>query len=144
MRVLPWAGERADVTVPKEVQPVVVVLLLGLVTDYAIFFLSEMRTRLRRGEPRLAAARASVAEVGADRASPPGLIVAAGTAALVAGKLEFFRAFGPGLALTTLISMVVAITLVPALMAIFGVAPVRRAACAARRARGARPPASGR
>jgi RND superfamily putative drug exporter len=120
VRVLPWAGERAGVTVPKEVQPIVVVLLLGLVTDYAIFFLSEMRDRLRQGRPRLAAARESVVEV-APIVFTAGLIVAAGTAALVAGKLEFFRAFGPGLALTTLISMIVAITLVPALTAIFGV-----------------------
>ncbi|MEY2532428.1 MAG: putative drug exporter of the superfamily [bacterium] len=119
VRVLPWAGERAGVTVPKEVQPVVLVLLLGLVTDYAIFFLSGMRGRLRQGEPRLAAARATVVEVG-PIVFTAGLIVAAGTAALVAGKLEFFRAFGPGLALTTLISMVVAITLVPALVALFG------------------------
>jgi RND superfamily putative drug exporter len=119
VRVLPWAGERADVTVPKEVQPVIVVLLLGLVTDYAIFFLSGMRRRLRQGEPRIPAARATVTEV-APIVFTAGLIVAAGTAALVAGKLDFFRAFGPGLALTTLISMVVAITLVPALLAIFG------------------------
>jgi len=119
VRVLPWAGERAEVTVPKEVQPVIVVLLLGLVTDYAIFFLSGMRRRLRQGEPRVAAARATVTEV-APIVLTAGLIVAAGTAALVAGKLDFFRAFGPGLALTTLVSMVVAITLVPALVAIFG------------------------
>src|SRR5690348_18117433 len=32
----------------------------------------------------------------------------------------FFRAFGPGLALTTLIALVVSITLVPALIALFG------------------------
>jgi putative drug exporter of the RND superfamily len=119
VRILPWAGERADVTVPKEVQPVIVVLLLGLVTDYAIFFLSGMRRRLRQGEPRIPAARATVSEV-APIVFTAGLIVAAGTAALVAGKLDFFRAFGPGLALTTLVSMVVAITLVPALVAIFG------------------------
>ena len=49
MRVLPWLGERANVTVPKEIEPVVVVLLLGLVTDYSIFFLSETRRRLQRG-----------------------------------------------------------------------------------------------
>ncbi|MEA2229100.1 MAG: putative drug exporter of the superfamily [Solirubrobacteraceae bacterium] len=119
VRVLPWAGERAGVTVPKEVQPVVVVLLLGLVTDYAIFFLSAMRGRIRQGEPRLTAARGTIVEI-APIVFTAGLIVAAGTAALVAGKLEFFRAFGPGLALTTLISMVVAITLVPALIALFG------------------------
>src|SRR3954464_13863023 len=119
IRILPWAGEQANVTVPKEVQPIIVVLLLGLVTDYTIFFLSGMRRRLRLGEPRLAAARGAVVEV-APIVFTAGLIVAAGTAALVAGKLDFFRAFGPGLALTTVISMVVAITLVPALIAIFG------------------------
>jgi putative drug exporter of the RND superfamily len=119
IRILPWAGERAHVTVPKEVQPIIVVLLLGLVTDYTIFFLSGMRRRLRRGEPRVRAARATVVEV-APIVFTAGLIVAAGTAALVAGKLDFFRAFGPGLALTTLISMVVAITLVPAFVGIFG------------------------
>src|SRR4051794_20029207 len=119
IRLLPWAGEQASVTVPKEVQPIIVVLLLGLVTDYTIFFLSGMRRRLRLGEARVPAARATVAEV-APIVFTAGMIVAAGTAALVAGKLDFFRAFGPGLALTTLISMVVAITLVPALIGIFG------------------------
>jgi RND superfamily putative drug exporter len=119
IRILPWAGEQANVTVPKEVQPIIVVLLLGLVTDYTIFFLSGMRRRLRLGEARLPAARATIVEV-APIVFTAGLIVAAGTAALVAGKLEFFRAFGPGLALTTLLSMIVAITLVPALVAIFG------------------------
>jgi putative drug exporter of the RND superfamily len=119
IRILPWAGEQANVTVPKEVQPIIVVLLLGLVTDYTIFFLSGMRRRLQLGEERLPAARATVVEV-APIVFTAGLIVAAGTAALIAGKLDFFRAFGPGLALTTLISMIVAITLVPALIAVFG------------------------
>jgi RND superfamily putative drug exporter len=119
MRVLPWLGERADVTVPKEIEPVVVVLLLGLVTDYSIFFLSATRRRLRAGDERLPAARAAVAEV-APIVITAGLIVAAGTAALVVGHLQFFRAFGPGLAATTLISLAVSVTLVPALVALFG------------------------
>jgi putative drug exporter of the RND superfamily len=119
MRVLPWLGERADVTVPKEIEPVVVVLLLGLVTDYSIFFLSETRRRLRAGDERLPAARGAVAEVG-PIVLTAGLIVAAGTAALVVGHLQFFRAFGPGLAATTLVALAVSVTLVPALVAIFG------------------------
>jgi len=119
MRALPWLAERANVAVPKEIEPVVVVLLLGLVTDYSIFFLSEARRRLRAGEERLPAARGAVAEV-APIVLVAGLIVAAGTAALVVGHLEFFRAFGPGLAATTLITLAVAITLVPALVALFG------------------------
>jgi RND superfamily putative drug exporter len=119
MRVLPWLGERANVTVPKEIEPVVVVLLLGLVTDYSIFFLSATRRRLRAGDERLPAARGAVAEV-APIVVTAGLIVAAGTAALVVGHLQFFRAFGPGLAATTLITLVVSVTLVPALVALFG------------------------
>ena len=119
VRVLPWLGARSGATVPAEVEPIVVVLLLGLVTDYSVFYMSETRRRLRRGEPRLAAVRAATA-----RTTPivftAGLIVAAGTGALVVGKLGFFRAFGPGLAATTLIALLVAITLVPALLACFG------------------------
>jgi RND superfamily putative drug exporter len=119
MRVLPWLGERTDVTVPKEIEPVVVVLLLGLVTDYSIFFLSATRRRLQAGDERLPAARAAIAEV-APIVLTAGLIVAAGTAALVVGHLQFFRAFGPGLAATTLVTLAVAVTLVPALVALFG------------------------
>jgi putative drug exporter of the RND superfamily len=119
VRVLPWLGERADLTVPKEVEPVIVVLLLGLVTDYSIFFLSETRRRLYSGESRVAAARGAVAEV-TPIVFTAGLIVAAGTAALTAGRLDFFRAFGPGLAATTLITLAVSLTLVPALVALFG------------------------
>ena len=50
IRILPWLGRRSGATVPAEVEPVIVVLLLGLVTDYSVFFLSETRRRLRRGE----------------------------------------------------------------------------------------------
>ncbi len=49
-----------------------------------------------------------------------GVMVAAGAACLSVASLSFFRAFGPGMALTVLIGLVVAITLVPALLAIFG------------------------
>jgi RND superfamily putative drug exporter len=119
MRVLPWLAERASVTVPKEIEPVVVVLLLGLATDYSIFYLSATRRQLRGGEERLPAARGAVAEV-TPIVLTAGLIVAAGTAALAVGHLKFFRAFGPGLAATTLITLVVAVTLVPALVALFG------------------------
>ncbi len=119
MRVLPWLAERAGVIVPKEIEPVLVVLLLGLITDYSIFYLSAMRRQLRAGEERLPAARGAVAEV-TPIVLTAGLIVAAGTAALAVGHLKFFRAFGPGLAATTLITLAVAATLVPALVALFG------------------------
>ncbi len=36
VRVVAWAGQRFGVSVPSEVQPVIVVLLFGILTDYAI------------------------------------------------------------------------------------------------------------
>jgi RND superfamily putative drug exporter len=119
IRVVAWAGQRTGVTVPPDLEPVLVVLLLGVTTDYSVFFLAGMRSRLTGGLTRAAAARRVVAEY-APIISTAGLVVAAGTAALTAAKLDMLRAFGPGLALAVLTAMIVAITLTPALIAIFG------------------------
>jgi len=117
--VIPWVGDRLGVSVPQEVEPLVVALTLGVVTDYAVFYLSATRRSLLEGAQRVEAAR-----VAAIRVSPivatAGLIVVAGTASLLVGELEFFRAFGPGLALTAAVSLVVSITFIPAALAILG------------------------
>ena len=112
-------GERLDISIPRDAEPVLAVLLLGVVTDYAIFFLHGMREHLAEGDERVEAAQRATAEY-LPIVLTAGLIVAGGTAAPVAGQLDFFRAFGPGMALTVLISLFVAVTLVPAMMAILG------------------------
>ena len=119
LRSVAWFGEWFGVTIPRDAEPVLVVLLLGVVTDYAVFFLHGMRERLDAGEERLEAAHKATADY-LPIVLTAGLIVAGGTASLVAGELEFFRAFGPGMALTVLVSLGIAITLIPALMAILG------------------------
>ncbi|MBO0775225.1 MAG: MMPL family transporter, partial [Actinobacteria bacterium] len=119
VRVVAWAAHRMGVAVPPDLEPVLAVLLLGVTTDYSVFFLSGMRTRLAAGEPRIRAARLTTAEF-APIILTAGLVVAAGTAALVVARMQLLRAFGPGLALTVLTAMVVSITLAPALIAIFG------------------------
>jgi RND superfamily putative drug exporter len=134
LRGVAWAGQWLGIEIPRDAEPVLVVLLLGVVTDYAIFFMHGMRERLDAGEPRLVAAHESTSEY-LPIVVTAGLIVAGGTASLVAGELEFFRAFGPGMALTVLVSLAVAITLVPALLAILGRRafwPVRAARATAR------------
>jgi len=105
--------------VPQETQPLLVALLLGVVTDYVVFYLSGVRRELAAGEPRLAAARRATARFTPIIATA-GATAAAGTAALVVAGSPAFRAFGPGMALAILIGMVVAVTLVPALLAILG------------------------
>ncbi len=119
VHVVAWAAARMGVTIPPDLEPVLVVLLLGVTTDYCVFYLSGMRTRLADGMARLPAARLTTAEY-TPIILAAGLVVAAGTAALVVAKIALLRAFGPGLALTVLTAMAVSITLAPALIAIFG------------------------
>jgi RND superfamily putative drug exporter len=119
LRTAAYVGQELDFAIPRDAEPVLVVLLLGVVTDYAVFFLHGLRERLAAGDERLDAAHAATAEY-LPIVLTAGLIVAGGTLALIAGQLAFFRAFGPGMALTVLLSLLVAITLVPAAMAILG------------------------
>jgi putative drug exporter of the RND superfamily len=119
LRTVGVVGNELGVTIPRDAEPILVVLLLGVVTDYAVFFLHGFRERLAAGEDRLRAAEGATAEY-LPIVVTAGLIVAGGTLALVAGQLDFFRAFGPGMALTVAISLLVAITFVPAALAILG------------------------
>jgi RND superfamily putative drug exporter len=119
LRTVGLLGNELDVTIPRDAEPILVVLLLGVVTDYAVFFLHGFRERLAAGEDRLRAAQNATAEY-LPIVVTAGLIVTGGTLALVAGQLDFFRAFGPGMALTVAISLLVAITFVPAALAILG------------------------
>ena len=72
-----------------------------------------MRNRLLEGEEKVDAATKATAEY-FPTVLTAGLIVAAGSAALVAGTLDFFQALGPAMAGTVIISLLVAVTLVPA------------------------------
>ncbi len=112
-------AERLGVPVPQETQPLLVALLLGVVTDYVVFYFSALRTLLEAGTSRLDAARQATARFTPIIATA-GATAAAGTAALLVADSPAFRAFGPGMALAILIGMLVAVTLVPALLAIFG------------------------
>ena len=114
-----WVGQAMDVSIPADVEPLVVVVLLGIVTDYAIFFLSGVRARLEAGDARLEAAESATVRV-VPVVVTAGLIVSLGAASLLAGELEFFRAFGPGLALAAGVGLAVSMTLVPALLAVLG------------------------
>jgi len=119
VRLLAFVGQRVGVSVPSEVEPVIVVLLFGVITDYSIFFLSRMRRLLAEGLSRLEAARRTTQEVAPIVATAATTIVLA-TLSLIVAKLGFLQAFGPGLAMAVVIAMVVSLTLIPALLAAFG------------------------
>ena len=111
-------GEARETAVPEEVQPVIVALTLGLITDYGVFYLAAARRRLLEDDSRAgivaSAARITPVIVAA------GFIVAAGTIVLVVAELELFRVIGGVLAVTALVAMATAVTVVPAAIAIFG------------------------
>jgi RND superfamily putative drug exporter len=106
VRIVAWTAQRMGVALPPDLDPVLVVLLLGVTTDYSVFFLDGMRARLAEGVPRVQAARLATAE-SAPIIAAAGLIVTAATASLAVARTDLLRAFGPGLALTVLTAMVV-------------------------------------
>jgi RND superfamily putative drug exporter len=107
------------VAAPGELEPIVVALMLGITTDYSIFFLTGMWWRLRLGKPDRDAARGAIREY-LPIVLTAGFIVACGVAALVVAESGLFRELGPGLAVTVLVGLVVAVLLVPALLAVLG------------------------
>jgi len=119
IHVMSWIGERLGHRPPSEIEPVLVVLLLGLVTDYTVFFMSECRRRLSVGDERLPAAREATARI-VPIVVVAGLLVSAGTASLLAGRMEFVRVFGPGLAVCAVVVTLVSVTLVPAVLGLLG------------------------
>lgn len=104
---------------PAELEPLLVALLLGIVTDYTVFYVSALRSRWQAG---LSWDDAVVESVGAYTpiVVAAGLTVAAGTAALLAASSAFFRGFGPAMAVAVLVGLAVSVSLVPALIAILG------------------------
>jgi RND superfamily putative drug exporter len=119
VRVTNYVGGYIHGGVPDELKPLVLALVLGIVTDYAIFFLSRMRSGLEEDLDRLTAARRAAAQTGRI-VLVAGIAVAAGSAAMLVARSSFFRAFGPVLSLSVLTAVVVSVTLLPALLAIFG------------------------
>ncbi|MBA2691612.1 MAG: MMPL family transporter [Rubrobacter sp.] len=119
LRLLAYFAEMLGVQIPSQVEPVIIVLLFGVGTDYSLFVLSRTRQALAAGANRVDAAREGVARAGAVVASSAAVLIAA-FMVLVGAELEIYRALGPGLALALLVATLVTLTLVPALLAVFG------------------------
>jgi putative drug exporter of the RND superfamily len=119
VRLLAVVGQAIGVAIPAEIEPVLVALLFGVVTDYALFFMSRFRPLVSGDLAGPEAARRVTVEL-TPIVATCGLAVAAGSAALGVAELGFLRAFGPGMALAVLLSLLVVLTLLPALLALLG------------------------
>jgi RND superfamily putative drug exporter len=120
-RALGWSGERFDLSFSSEVEPVIVGLLFGVLTDYLVFFVSGYRDRLRAGAG--AEPLAAVTEVTAELLPvilTAALMIAGATLTLLISGVDLLAAFGPAMAIAVGVAALVALTLVPATLAIFG------------------------
>ena len=106
-------------SVPDDVRPLLIALLLGVVTDYCVFFLSGLRNELDAGHDAATAVERATART-APIVAVAGLTVSVGTGALLIARAPLFRGLGPGLALTVLLALLVTVTLVPAVLAVLG------------------------
>ncbi len=110
---------KAGVEVSSFTQFMLIVLMLGAGTDYGLFLIFRIREEIGRGlEPRLAVTR-SLTKVGESIVFSGSTVILAFLTLLLA-SFGLYRGLGPGLAIAIAIVLVVDLTLLPALLAIFG------------------------
>ena len=119
VRLVALVGQWLDISIAPEVEPIMVALLFGVVTDYGLFYMSRFRRRVRGGVEPQRAARETAEEL-TPLILACGVAVAAGAMTLVVADLGFLRAFGPGMAVSVLVGLAVTVTFMPALLALSG------------------------
>ena len=110
---------RAGIAVPPSSQPLLIVLLLGAGTDYGLFLCFRFREELARGAETHDALVTAVARVG-QALTFSGLIVAAALLTMLLAPSGIYHGLGPSLAIGIAVMLAAALTLMPALLAIFG------------------------
>ncbi len=118
-RLLGLVAEQFELPIPEEVQPVIIALLFGVLTDYLVFFISGFRTRLRGGASTVEAASAVTGEL-LPVVATAALMIAGATMTLALSGVDFLSAFGPAMAISVLVAALVSLTFLPACLAIFG------------------------
>jgi len=118
-RLATVVGDRLGVSIPPDLEPLMVALMVGVTTDYVVYFLSGLRGELLDGRGRVMATRRSVATF-APIVAAAGLTVTAGVATLLVASTPAVRTFAPAMAVAVAIALVVALTFVPAVMGVLG------------------------
>lgn len=113
------AATHLGVQVSSITQLILVVLVLGAGTDYGLFLVFRTREELRRGLEPLDAVRHAVSTVGESIAFSA-LIVIAALMSLTIAQFGFYQSLGPPLAIGIALMIAAGLTLLPALLAIFG------------------------
>jgi putative drug exporter of the RND superfamily len=113
------ANKLFDLKTDSSIQVILIVVLYGIGTDYILFFLFRYRERLRHGVPSRQAVAEAVERAGEAIASAGGAVIVS-FMALVLSSLGIFRSIGPALAIAVAVTVLAALTLVPAIVALLG------------------------
>jgi RND superfamily putative drug exporter len=113
------ASTHLGVQVSAITQFILIVLVLGAGTDYGLFLVFRTREELRRGLEPKDAVRRAVATVG-ESITFSALIVIAALMSLIIAQFNFYQSLGPALAIGIALMLMAGLTLLPALLAIFG------------------------
>jgi RND superfamily putative drug exporter len=110
---------KAGVEASQLTQIILIVIVLGAGTDYGLFLIFRVREGLARGvEPREAVIDA-VSRVG-ETITFSALTVIIALVTVVLSQFGLYRGLGPALAIGIAVTLVAGLTLLPALLAIFG------------------------
>jgi RND superfamily putative drug exporter len=117
--VIAGAVSRLGVPTSVTTQYVLIVLILGAGTDYGLFLTFRVREELRNGlDPHAAVIRA-VQTVG-ETLTFSALTVIAALSTLLLAQFVLYQSLGPALAIGIALLLLAGLTLLPALLAIFG------------------------
>jgi RND superfamily putative drug exporter len=117
--LIAWANDAFDLKADSSIQVILIVVLYGIGTDYILFLLFRYRERLRLGDDAKTAVVAALERAGEAIASAGGAVIVA-FMALILSSLSIFRSIGPALAIAVAVTLVAALTLVPAVVTLLG------------------------
>ena len=112
-------ASRIGVPVSVATQTLLPVLLLGAGTDYGLFLVYRVREEVRRGATPRGALVSAMERVGLSVAFSATTVIAA-LCCLLLASFVLYRGLGPSLAIGVGVMLAAALTLLPALLAIFG------------------------
>jgi RND superfamily putative drug exporter len=113
------ANKIFDLKADNSIQAILIVVLFGIGTDYILFLLFRYRERLRAGEEPKVAVVNAMERAGEAIASAGGAVIVS-FMALILSSLSIFRSIGPALAIAVAVTLVAALTLVPAVVSLLG------------------------
>ena len=117
--VIALLAEHGIVDVGSITQLLLIVIVLGAGTDYGLFLIFRVREELAAGRHSHEAVTYALTRVGESITFSAATVIAALMSLLLA-NLGFYRGLGPALAVAIAIMLLAGLTLLPALLAIFG------------------------